>query len=492
MLFNSYAFLLAFLPICLTIFFSLARFRLVRMATIWLTLSSLAFYAYWSIAYLPLLCISILFNYQVGRSISDYSKQGSWIAKLLLSIGVGVNLILLAYYKYAGFFVESSNHFLDKNWIVPQIVLPLGISFYTFTQTAYLVDAYRGETKEYNLLTYSVFVTFFPHLIAGPILHHSDIIPQFHRLRNFIFSHTNMALGVTLFGLGLAKKVLIADSLLPWVGPVFNNASAVNFIEAWVGALGYTFQLYFDFSGYSDMAIGLGLMFNIHLPINFNSPYKSTSISDFWRRWHITLSNFLRDYLYIPLGGNRHGEMRRYTNLLTTMLLGGLWHGAGWTFVIWGGLHGLYLCINHGWTKLHISLPKLVAWFITLLAVVVGWVLFRANTLHDAIDILQAMFGMKGIMLPDVLAEEFPKLSQLGFQFANLEKLTYLPKTNGSKAITLAVLAGLVLCVSLLPNTQQLMQKFQPNQRWAIGIGILVTFCLLSLNRVTEFLYFQF
>lgn len=492
MLFNSYAFIFIFLPITLIVFFGLTRFHLTKIATAWLTISSLFFYAYWNIAYLPLLLVSIVFNYQIGKYIS-YANAKSRHAKILLWVGILTNLCLLAYYKYANFFVTSINQSFTTNWAVPEIILPLGISFYTFTQTAYLVDSYRGEeTKNYNLLTYSLFVTFFPHLIAGPILHHKEMVPQFHRLKNFVFSRKSMALGLALFSLGLAKKVLIADNISPWVAPIFNNANTVNFLEAWVGALSYTFQLYFDFSGYSDMAIGLGLMFNIDLPINFDSPYKATSISDFWRRWHITLSNFLRDYLYIPLGGSRRGEIRRYANLLLTMLLGGLWHGAGWTFVVWGGLHGLFLCINHGWRKLNLPISKLLAWGITFLAVISTWVLFRANSIHDAIEMLQAMAGLKGIVLPGEPQGKLSALSQFGFQIKPWQEFLYIPDINGSKSRTLFVLIALLLNVTLLPNTQQILEKFRPTVGWAIGLGILASFCLLSLNRVSEFLYFQF
>lgn len=470
MLFNSYSFIFGFLPITLIVFFSLTKLRLVKAGTAWLVIASLAFYSYWSIAYLPLLLISIIINYQIGRYIS-YFKLGSRQAKILLGVGICFNLGLLGYYKYANFFVSTLNQLSSINWLFPQIILPIGISFYTFTQTAYLVDAYRGETKTYNFLTYSLFVTFFPHLIAGPILHHKDIIPQFHDLRNFKFSQKNFALGLTLFVLGLFKKVIIADNVALFVEPVFNNADKVNFVEAWVGALSYTLQLYFDFSGYSDMAVALGLMLNIRLPLNFNSPYKATSIIDFWRRWHITLSNFLRDYLYIPLGGNRHGQIRRYANLLITMLLGGLWHGAGWTFVIWGGLHGLFLVINHWWRKLSISIPQMIAWIITFIAVVISWVFFRANSLNDATKIVKAMMQLTEVRL-----------------FNQLDSMPYL---IGGKE-SLVVSAGLILCVTLLPNTQQIITKFKPTWQWTVLVGTIATISLLSLNRVSTFLYFQF
>ncbi len=437
------------------------------MATAWLVSASLAFYAYWNVAYVPLLLISICCNYSIGKFI-EWVQSGTREAKLLLWIGICFNLALLGYYKYANFFITSLDQLLNTNWRVPEVILPLGISFYTFTQTAYLVDAYRGKTQDYNLITYSLFVTFFPHLIAGPILDEKDVLPQFNRLRNFVFCHKNLALGLTLFTFGLFKKVIIGDNLSPWVAPVFNHAAEVSFIQAWVGALSYTFQLYFDFSGYSDMAVGLGLMLNIQLPVNFNSPYKATSISDFWRRWHITLSNFLRDYLYIPLGGSRKGERRRYVNLMITMLLGGLWHGAGWTFVVWGGLHGIYLCINHWWRQQGKSLPKFIAWTITFMAVVVSWVCFRSRNLSDAGEILTAMMGMNGI----VLAKSLPYLNV------------------SSKH--LIILAGLFLCVTGLPNTQQIMKWFKPNWWWTLLVSGIAASCLLSLNHVSEFLYFQF
>jgi len=488
MLFNSYPFIFVFLPITLIGFFSLTKFRLTRVATAWLVIASLAFYAYWNIAYLPLLLISIAFNYEIGRRLGR-AQPKSQPAQLLLGVGITLNLVLLGYYKYAHFFVDSWNHLFASNWTIPPIILPLGISFYTFTQTAYLVDAYRGETKEvkYNWLTYSLFVTFFPHLIAGPILHHKEMIPQFYRQRNFVFSEKNMTRGFMLFALGLSKKVLIADNVSPWVAPVFDHASAVTFLEAWAGAISYTLQLYFDFSGYCDMAIALGLMLNINLPINFNSPYKATSIIDFWRRWHITLSNFLRDYLYISLGGNRQGEIRRYTNLLITMLLGGLWHGAGWTFVLWGGLHGVYLSINHLWRKRGFSLPKPLAWIITFVAVVFGWVLFRAPTLPDALEICKAMIGMKGIVLPS--AGRLDWLTHLGIQLKLWGEFIYLPP-GGLR--DLATLVGLLLSVILLPNTQQIIQRVKPTWWWAVLCGSLTAYCLLLLNRVSEFLYFQF
>ena len=370
----------------------------------------------------------------------------------------------------------------------------MGISFYTFTQIAYLVDAYREDLKKenYDLPTYALFILFFPQLIAGPILRHDELIPQLHSLKNKIFSSKNWALGFIFFTIGLSKKLIIADTLSPWVATIFHNTSSLTFLEAWVGAISYTLQLYFDFSGYSDMAIGLGYMFKIVLPINFNSPEKATSISDLWRRWHITLSNFLRDYLYIPLGGSRRGEIRRYANLIITMLLGGLWHGGGWTFVIWGGLQGLYLSINHGWRKLNISLPKWLAWTITFLAVIFGWVMFRAQSLSDAMEMIQAMIGMKGIAFPGEVGGKLGFLTTFGLQLKSWNNFTYLPSCYDSKLFSGLVLFVLMIGALKLPNSQDIAEKINFNPFWALLLGLLATYCLLSLNRVSEFLYFQF
>ena len=337
MLFNSYEFIFIYLPITLLIYFTFAGFHYTKLATTSLIVASLVFYSYWDIRYLPLLLLSIVLNYNIGAALERNHSR------ILLILGLTVNLALLGYFKYYGFFIHSVNDIFSNGLIVPEIILPLGISFFTFTQTAFLIDSFRGETQKYSFLNYTLFVTVFPHLIAGPILYHKDMIPQFSRLRNFVFLHKNFTMGLGFFIIGLFKKIIIADTLSPWVKIAFSHAQNLTLIDAWLGAVSYTFQLYFDFSGYSDMAIGLGLMFNFHLPINFNSPYKSKSIIEFWRRWHMTLSVFLKNYLYIPLGGNKSGELKRTRNLIITMFLGGLWHGAGWTFIIWGSLHGIYL-----------------------------------------------------------------------------------------------------------------------------------------------------
>ena len=357
-----------------------------------LVFASLFFYSWWNVAYLPLILGSILFNYVVGNTLSDESKKIRVGKKALLVFGIASNLALLGYFKYSDFFIENFNLITDSAINPLHVILPLGISFFTFTQIAFLVDSYKGEVKEYDFLRYMLFVTYFPHLLAGPIIHHKDMMPQFASRWNMAIRYKNVAAGLFLFSIGLFKKVVIADTFAVWANNGFDTAVTLNMIEAWATSLSYTFQLYFDFSGYTDMAIGASLLFNIKLPINFNSPYKATSIQDFWRRWHITLSTFLKDYIYIPLGGNRKGTFRTSTNLMATFILGGIWHGAGWTFVFWGFLHGVALVINHLWKSIGLKMPMLLAWFITFNFVNIAWVFFRAKEWSDALKVLRAMF----------------------------------------------------------------------------------------------------
>lgn len=410
MLFNSYGFIFLYLPVVLLGFFQLGRIN-HSYAAAWLALASLFFYGYWNPAYVGLLLGSIMCNYAFGMWVAKAGVQRAAARKKhILAFAIAANLLLLGYYKYANFFLSGANTLTGSHLSLSEIILPLGISFFTFTQIAFLVDTYQGKVKEYNFVHYLLFVTYFPHLIAGPVLHHKEMMPQFAHASTYRVNWQHVATGLLLFTLGLCKKVLWADSLAPYATAIFDGAqhglatgTLPTIYEAWSGALTYTLQIYFDFSGYTDMALGIALMFNIHLPINFNSPYKSTSIIEFWRRWHITLSTFLRDYLYIPLGGNRHGKPRRYLNLMATMLLGGLWHGAGWTFVIWGALHGAYLTINHLWREMVAErfmrwipnwLGTLAGGSLTFIAVVAAWVVFRADNMAQALSLLQAMFGI--------------------------------------------------------------------------------------------------
>jgi alginate O-acetyltransferase complex protein AlgI len=406
-LFTSGEFLFVYLPVTLAIFFVAARFLGKGAAAFWLVVASLAFYGYWRIEHTALLIASIAFNYVLGEQILRARSRGTG-AKALLAFAIAMDLAALGYFKYADFFIRSVNGVAGTDIPLLGVILPLGISFFTFTQIAYLVDVYAGKVVERNPAHYALFVTYFPHLIAGPVLHHAEMMPQFRdpsiyspRLRSFV-------IGFAFLLMGLAKKVLIADSVAPLANAAFDagNAATLTTFAAWLGVIAYTLQIYFDFSGYSDMAVGLSLLIGVRLPYNFNSPYQAWNITEFWRRWHMTLSRFLRDYLYVPLGGNRHGQARRYINLMLTMLLGGLWHGASWTFVIWGGLHGLYLVVNHGWqwTRAHFAALRpregRTTWAgraagvaLTLLCVMVAWVFFRATSLDTAFGILKSMFA---------------------------------------------------------------------------------------------------
>lgn len=501
MLFNSYEFILVFLPVTLFGFFYIGAVGHHRVAIAWLVGASLVYYGWWNPAYLGLILGSIFANYSIGVVLGrpeELPKRWVINRKHLLVIGIIANLTLLGYFKYANFFIDTVNYITDTNFNLEKIILPLAISFFTFQQIAYLVDAYRGEAREYNFLHYSLFVCFFPQLIAGPIVHHKEMLPQFANDSTYRPNYENLAVGFTVFTIGLFKKVVLADSLALYVEPVFGGQGEYTFIQSWIGALAYTFQLYFDFSGYSDMAIGIARMFGIKLPINFNSPYKANSIIDFWRRWHITLSRFLRDYLYIPLGGNRGGKVKKQMNLMVTMLLGGLWHGAGWTFVVWGGLHGLYLVLNHmfrslvdsgqiTWNSKNVFI-KIISRVITFICVVIGWVFFRANDFDQAWNILFAMFGNNGI--------------------GNIEASSDIP------AILMITLS--LFIIWCLPNAQQYMNKyklsseidtakhkykitqkifvFNFNIRNVLLVSMLILLILLIMQSVqkSEFLYYDF
>ena len=516
MLFNSVEFIFGFLPVVALVFFGIARWSHPAAAA-WLALASLFFYGWWNWTYVPLLVASGAFNYYCGVHLARFVRaQRSRAAGALLAFAVTANLLLLGYYKYANFFLGIWGSVSGNASGIGQVILPLGISFFTFTQIAFLADVYRGFVKEYNPIHYGLFITYFPHLIAGPILHHREMMPQFQETRTYRLNLEDVAVGLTIFFIGLFKKTVIADSVAAYASPLFVQPDAPDLLAAWGGALAYTFQLYFDFSGYSDMAIGLSRVFGVKLPLNFDSPYKAQNIVDFWRRWHMTLSRFLRDYLYISLGGNRNGPIRRYLNLFVTMLLGGLWHGAGWTFVVWGGLHGAYLIVNHGWTALRQRLGQdsdrtttggqTLARLITFVSVVIGWVFFRAANVDDALAILRGMAGMNGVSIPAGLATYLPPsvgtaLEHWGIAF---------PLGGGSRLVfQYSWIVALLPVVMLAPNTQEILGRFQPalnfhdgrepvylswrpTRRWAVIVATITACGLLSLTRVSEFLYYQF
>jgi len=469
MLFNSYIFIFVFLPITFFLYFFLLEKRLVTGAKGLLVFTSLFFYSWWNVAYLPLILGSMLFNYVVGNSLNENLKKVRIHKKTLLTFGIVANLALLAYFKYTDFFLENFNLLLDGSVPLLHLALPLAISFFTFQQIAYLVDSYRMETAEYDFLNYALFVTFFPQLIAGPIVHHSEMMPQFASRWNLVKNYKNIAMGLFIFSIGLFKKVVIADTFAVWATNGFDKVEVLSFVEGWVTSLSYTFQLYFDFSGYTDMAIGVALLFNIKLPINFNSPYKAVDIQDFWRRWHITLSRFLRDYIYIPLGGNRKGSFRTYTNLLATFILGGIWHGAGWTFVFWGFLHGMALVIHRFWKAIGLSMPKVFGWFITFNFVNIAWVFFRAKEWEDAIKVLKGMFFTQ------------PEFTS---------KLTILATKESS--ITLYTFLALAFGVVFIRNSMEWRKYFNPSNKYVMFTLCLLLVSMYFMHRPTEFLYFNF
>jgi alginate O-acetyltransferase complex protein AlgI len=499
MLFTTATFVLLYLPITLIGFFLLGR-RSHAAAAGWLFLASLFFYGYWMPEFTLLLLASIGVNFWVGLRILQ-SRRGAGtappaplVARLWLAFGVTFNLAVLGYFKYANFFVDNLNVALGAHWDIGRVILPIGISFYSFTQIAFLVDTCRGKVREANVIHYGLFVTYFPHLIAGPVLHHAQMMPQFADASIYRPRAGNLTAGLVIFCIGLFKKVVLADGISPYADAVFSAADLGQLPstpEAWIGAVAYTLQLYFDFSGYSDMAIGLSWMFNIRLPFNFDSPYRATSISDFWRRWHISLSTFLRDYLYIALGGNRRGPVRRYVNLMVTMLLGGLWHGASWSFVIWGGLHGLYLALNHAFraalgerriARLDAHrVWALFAWTLTMLAVIVGWVFFRAGSIGGAVRMVTAMVGH-------------------GADTVELE-LLWNAGLRGHVALLWCAVLGAV--AALAPNsnligTQVLATFAQPSllrAAAATAAALLVLFLVLlntARESVSAFIYFNF
>jgi len=497
MLFNSYAFLFLFLPLTLLVFHGLRSRGWLGGSVASLTLASIAFYAYWRPPDTLILLGSVLFNFTIARMLVQPGENRS---RVLLALGIAVNLGVLCYFKYFNFLATNLAAAGNIEYIARTIVMPIGISFFTFTQIAYLVDCRRNRTSEPNLVNYALFVTIFPHLIAGPIIHHAQMRPQFVAIARQAIDPEYIKMGMLIFVIGLAKKVLFADNLVVGADAVFNAAdhgASLGSAAAWIGMVSYTLQIYFDFSGYSDMAIGLALLFGLRLPVNFDSPYKSRSIIEFWRRWHITLSAWLRDYLYIPLGGNRHGELARLRNIFVTMLLGGLWHGAGWTFVIWGALHGAYIVVNHA---LHIgkdrsALPEprhtaAIKQAATLLLVMIAWVFFRAKTVPGALLLLQSL----------VPATAAPAQTPEGLGLV----------------LAFWILAGSAV-VLLAPNTQQLVRYsdrlaepliLPQGPAWtalfaarpalpatpavAIACGLLFAIAFAQLWRPQIFIYFNF
>ena len=513
MLFSSWQFIFLFLPVAAAVFFLIPA-QPAWPRKIWLLLASLFFYGYWKIEYIPLLLFSICLNYTVAEFITRHRHHPA--ARAAIISGVCLNLLLLGYYKYTNFILQCLGRVSHHDFGRFDIILPLAISFFTFTQIGYIVDVYRNQSLHYRFLDYALFVVFFPHLIAGPIVRHWEIIPQFAG-RTLKANLADTSTGLALFLVGLYKKMFLADPLSPFVATVYGAAATeapLTCFDAWLGTLAFAMQIYFDFSGYSDMAIGLARLFGIRFPINFDSPYQAASINEFWTRWHITLTRFLREYLYFPLGGNRCGPWRHALNIMTTMLLSGLWHGAGWTFVIWGGLHGFYLVVAHRWQhfvqtrgwRLDYRWYRFLAVSLTFLVVLVAWVFFRAPTIRVAGSVLGSMVGQHGLTMSDAATnpQKFPGLwwSKLGVHF--------VPGTFDADYTPLIKLLVVVLVIAFcLPNAQQLLATYSPalekparsgwfriRLNWMSGLVLGGTFFWIVrrfyVAAPSPFLYFNF
>ena len=459
MLFNSQVFIVCFLPIVLSLYYLSAAHRTVRQAVV--VLASLFFYSWWDVRFVPLLVLLTLANWLIARWFGMTRER--WIPL----VGVALNLVVLGVVKYTDFFLGTVTTLLGDNFQPWHMILPLGISFFAFQKISYLIDLRRGDRHIYNFLDFCMFVTFFPQLIAGPIVRHNEIIQQFSLDPRRPAMWENLSRGFVLFIIGVAKKVAVADTMAMLADPLFDKAvsASLSAAEAWVATAAYTLQIYFDFSGYSDMAIGLALMFGLRLPFNFNAPYRAVSIRDFWRRWHMTLSRFLRDYLYIPLGGNRCGHMRQALNVVVTMLLGGLWHGANWTFVVWGGMHGVALAVNHLWQSAGFRLPRQIAWLLTLVFVMAGWVLFRSPDFATAGNMLLSLVGHHGA-----------------------------GTITMDREFVLTLIAGAAVAL-LGPTSQEFaLEKLAPNPWLAVpaGAGLAYLLLLVGGRLPNVFIYFQF
>ncbi len=460
MLFNSYEFLLLFLPITFFVYFYLNSKKQIVVSKIFLVLASLFFYSWWNPIYLPLILASMLFNFFVGQRLSKKSTKN------MLIFGIVGNVALLGYFKYTDFFIENFNWAFNKDVELLHLALPIAISYFTFQQIAFLVDSYRGETKEYNFLNYALFITFFPQLLMGPIIHHKDMIPQFQTKWKSLIKWENVALGLFIFAIGLAKKTLIGDPLTDYAQYAFNNAQKLSMIEAWYASTSYVLSYYFDLSGYADMAIGIGKMFNIDIPKNFNSPYKARNFADYWKRWHITLSKFLGDYIYKSLGGNKTVIWIMYLNIMITFFVSGFWHGAGWNFVVWGLLNGIFVVMAHMMKKANLQMNYYLAWSLMFFGLILTRILFVANDFNDAWYVTLTLFDISNL------------------RFTNL---FYTDIYLQSFYIILALFLALGC-----KNSIEISQNFKPNFKYIFYTMILLTASLFTFSDAKEFLYFQF
>lgn len=490
MLFNSYIFILVFLPIVLILYYMLAHYEKKTMLLTFLSGVSFGFYGYSNPSYLLILIVSICVNWLFSSWILKEQSKSRKAAKILLICGISFNICLIFYFKYRNFFVENWNLLFQTDFELQHIVMPLGISFFTFQQISYLVDSFRGETKEYQFIEYCAFVSFFPQLVAGPIVLHNELMPQFRNVNNYKVNWENMANGIFDFSVGLFKKVIIADTFGKAVSTglgMYENANLTT-LEIIIVVIFYTFQIYFDFSGYCDMAIGIGRMFNMELPANFNCPYKACSVLEFWERWHMSLTRFLRTYIYFPLGGGRRGKICKYRNVMIVFLISGFWHGAGWNFIIWGALHGAVNVLNRifldSWNRVH----KIIRWTLTFLFINFSWLIFRVESLELLRSILQDFSAMIFVVREETwkIITEFNLI-----EFRVLEK-----KILGCSESMLGMLNMMIFLVFsfvyILRERTCKEIKVRPTFRYAVSTVLLLMWSVFSLSEISEFLYFNF
>lgn len=487
MLFNSYIFIFLFLPVTLIGYYIINHLNLYRVANVFLIAMSLWFYGYFNQSYLIIICGSIIANFLISKGLGRL-VQNTIFKKIILIIGLLANVAVIFYFKYFDFFLENVNIIFDKSFELKNIVLPLGISFFTFQQISYLVDSYKGETRNYSFDEYALFVSFFPQLIAGPIVLHHEIIPQFKQQKKRHLLPQNFSKGMYIFAIGLFKKVIIADTFGRAVSYGFGTIETLSSMEALVVSLSYTFQLFFDFSGYCDMAMGIGYMFNIELPQNFNSPYKATSITDFWSRWHMTLTRFLTTYIYIPLGGNRKGKIRTYINIMIVFLVSGIWHGANWTFILWGFLHGFFNCLNRLFRKSWERLGKVTQWGITFMIINMLWILFRADNISSAILFIKEMCCLSSFTMSDGLYNCF-NLTDFLFIESKIPFLHFLLSKITGFNLWFFILGAFFVVLNFRNNKEV---EFKPTILTSLLTVIFILWSVVSFTGISTFLYFDF
>ncbi len=481
-----FEYIFIFVPLAVLIYFVLNSRGFTKAGRLWLLLGSLLFYVYLSPLYLPILLISILVNFFLGNVVRPDSRPiPHFSRKTVISLGILFNVGLLGYFKYSNFLIDNINFFFSTGIDPIKILAPVGISYFTLVQIAFLVDSYRGKLGTNDFIPYALFVSFFPKIIQGPIALQGEMASQFTDAGRSRFNSENFARGILFIAIGLFKKLVLADNLGVWATQGYDHAAVLPLIEAWLTMLAYCFQLYFDFSGYTDMAMGIGLMFNIRIPDNFDSPYKSLNYQELWRRWHITLGRFLREYIYIPLGGNRKGEIRTYVNLLITFIIGGLWHGAAWTYVFWGAMNGLGLMVHRIWRKTGFRMNRGLAWLLTFIYWNITVIMWRAVDYKAAVKIYRGVIGLDGVVLPSMFENEFMKSAGVTFGpwLANLGEKEYY--------YIYLIIACSILCF-FTKNSMEMAEKLKPNMRWALFVSLVLGISIIHITQISQFIYANF